>query len=93
MLYFKINWPLTVPPDNGKNGVAGKFWYVVAEIVFAVKPCTDVLPVTVKLPLIVPPLLSNLLVMLVWIVWIVEHPLNVSQVKPCCVCILDIAYE
>ena len=85
--------PVTVPPDKGKKGVAGKFWYVVADIVLAVKLCNVVSPVTVKLPLIVPPLLSNLLFISTWIVWIIEQPLNVSHVKPGWVGKVDITYE
>ena len=37
------------------SAVTGKFWYVVADIVDAVKPCSEVFPVTVKPPFTVKP--------------------------------------
>ena len=42
-----------VPPVTRTS--VGNPWYVVADIVVAVKPCNEVLPVTVKLPFTVNP--------------------------------------
>ena len=42
-----------VPPVT--NISVGKFKYVVADIVVAVNPCNDVLPVTINPPFIVNP--------------------------------------